>query len=124
MLGGERLGTLVLERADGDHRQARIDLDAGDGIARTGAEERLLKIGMRDAFDSAGEARAELDPGGAHFEIARNRLAAPDAPGDEDQMVRAQFGEHFLRQHAGRNRADMAARFHPLDHERIGAGPQ
>ena len=46
--------------AERDHRQARVDLHAGDRVARAGAEECLFEVRMRDALGRAGEARAEL----------------------------------------------------------------
>ena len=72
----------------------------------------------------AGEARAELDADRAHLEIAGDRLAAADPAGDEHQVLVRQLGQEFLRQHAGRDRADMAAGLHPLDHQRIAARAQ
>ena len=50
--------------------------------------------------------------------------AAADPAGHEDEMVFGEFGQHFLRQDAGGDRADMAARFHAFDHQRIRAGAQ
>src|SRR3546814_1004136 len=83
LLGGEQFAALVPKRADRDDGQARVDLDAGDGIARRRADERLLEILVGDRFGRAHEARAELDAGGAHVEIAGDRLAPADAAGDE-----------------------------------------
>lgn len=62
LLGGKGFGACILQRTHRDDRQARIDLDAGDRVARGGADERLFEIGMRDTFGGADEARAELTP--------------------------------------------------------------
>jgi hypothetical protein len=80
LLGGEFLGALVLERAHRDHRQARIDLDRSDGIARIAAEERLLERGVGNRFAGTGKAGAELHPGRAHFQIGGDRFARPMPP--------------------------------------------
>src|SRR3546814_14869772 len=88
LLGGEQFAALVPKRADRDDGQARVDLDAGDGIARRRADERLLEILVGDRFGRAHEARAELDAGGAHVEIAGDRLAPADAAGDEHRQDR------------------------------------
>src|SRR6476620_1328138 len=75
---GERLSALVLERADRDHRQPRVDLDARHRVASAGAEEGFIEVRVRDALAGAGEARAELNPASVHLEIAGHRLAAAD----------------------------------------------
>ena len=77
---------------------------------------------MRDRFVRADEARAELDAGRAHLQIAGDRLAPADAAGDEHGQHVGDLGQHLLREHAGGDRADMAAGLHPLDHQRIDAG--
>ena len=46
-------------------------------------------------------------------------MAWADPSGDEHQMILGQRGENLLRQHAGRDRADVAARLGPFDHQRI-----
>ena len=75
---------------------------------------------MGDALVRADEAGAELDPDRAHLEVSGDRLAAADPAGDEHRDVVADVGQDFLRQHRGRDRADMAAGLHPLDHQRVG----
>ena len=44
-----------------------------------------------------------------------------DAAGDEDRHVATDVRQDLLRQHRGRDRADMAARLHPLDDQRVDA---
>src|SRR4051794_26779053 len=83
LLRGEVHHLLVLERADWDDRQARVDLDARNGIPRRGAEESFLEVRVGDAFVRADEPRAELNPDRSHFEIGGDRFAAADATGDE-----------------------------------------
>jgi len=124
LLGGELLGALVLERADGNHRQAGVDLHRGDGIPRGGTEERLLEIGMRDRFTGAGKAGAELHAGRAHLQVTCHRFAAADAAGHEHQMIRRKARQDFLREDGRGHGADVAARFHALDHKRVRAGAQ
>ena len=75
---------------------------------------------MRDQFRGADEPRAELHAGGAHLQIAHDRLAAADAAGNENRHV-ADLGQDFLGQHRGGDRADMAAGLHALDDQRVGA---
>ncbi len=115
---GARAG--IGEGAHRDHREARIELRRGHRIARAGADEGLLEARMRDRFMGADKARAELHAGRAHLEISEDRLAAADAAGDENRHVR-QMRQDFLRQNAGRDRADMAARLHALDDDGVGA---
>ena len=91
----------------------------GDRVAGRGADERLLEVGVGDAFVRADEAGAELDPDRAHFEIGGDRLAAADAAGDEHRNVVADVRQDFLRQHRRRDRADVAAGLHALDHQRV-----
>jgi predicted Zn-dependent protease len=86
LLGGELLGALVLERADRDHRQARIDLDRGDRIAGIGAEEGLLEIGVGNGFGRAGKAGAGVILGSQNIasrtltgDIRRNEQSADHA---------------------------------------------
>src|SRR3546814_4797865 len=55
LLGGEQFAALVPKRADRDDGQARVDLDAGDGIARRRADERLLEILVGDRFGRRSE---------------------------------------------------------------------
>src|SRR5690606_28160731 len=124
LLGGEKLRSLVPERADREHREARIDLDAGDGVARIGAAEGLLEFGMGDRFGRAGEARVKPHASRAHLEVAGDRFAATDAAGDEDQVLVAQRGQELLREDAGGNRTDVAACLHALDNQRVGAGAE
>ena len=123
LLGGEQFAAGVLQRAHRDHRQARVDLHARHRVAGAGANERLLEIGMRDRFGRADEARAELHARRTHVEIARDRLAAADAAGDEHRHRFGDLGQHLLREHAGRNGADMATGLHALNHQRIDARP-
>src|SRR3546814_8357884 len=85
-------------------------LDARDRVARRGADKSLLEIGVGDALGGADEAGTELDARRAHLQIARDRFAAADAAGDEDRQVLREFRADFLREHAGRDGADMAAR--------------
>src|SRR3546814_16090572 len=73
LLGGEQFAALVPKRADRDDGQARVDLDAGDGIARRRADERLLELLVGDRFSRAHHTRAALAAGGAHGPIARAR---------------------------------------------------
>ena len=94
-----------------------------EGIASR-AEARMkacLKLRMGDRFGGADEARAELARRPPPSPDSRDRLAAADAAGDEDRHV-ADLGQDLLGQHRCRHRADMAARLHALDHDRIGAG--
>ena len=79
-----------------------------------------LKRGWAINSLGADEARAELAAGGAHAQIGGDRLAVADAAGDEHRHL-AQLRQDLLRQHAGRDRADMAARLHALDDQRVGA---
>ena len=81
----------------------------------------FLKFAWAMHSFGADEARAELDADRAHFEIGGDRLAAADPAGDEHRNVLGDDGQDFLRQHRGRNRADMAAGLHALDHQRVGA---
>ena len=76
-------------------------------------------------MDSVAQAKRvpQLDAAGPHFEIGGNRLAPADTARHKHQIIRRQFWQDFLRQHRGRNRADVAARLHPLDHQRIRARP-
>ena len=90
------------------------------------AEARMkafLKLGWAMHLVRADEARAELDADRAHFEIGRDRLAAADPAGDEDRDVLGDDRQDFLRQHRGRDRADMAAGLHAFDHQGVGARP-
>ena len=111
---------VVRKGAHRDHRKARVELLRRHGVARAGADEGLLEARMRDRFIGADEARAELHAGRAHLEISDDRLAAADPAGDEHRHI-AQMRQDLLRQHAGRDRADMAASFHALDDDGIGA---
>src|SRR5262249_18552483 len=95
-------------------------LDRWDGIASAGADEGLLEAGMGDRFMGAHEARPELSAGSSHLEIGEHRLTAGDTAGDEDRHV-AHMRQNLLGDHAGRDRADMAAGFHGFDDDRIGA---
>ena len=76
---------------------------------------------MGDALGGADEARAELNAGRAHLEIAGDQPAMADPAGDEDRHLRAERRQDLLGEHRGRDRADMAARLHPLDHQRVDA---
>ena len=82
----------------------------------------FLKFGVRDALGRADEAGAELHADRAHFQIAGDQPAMADPAGDEDRHVVAKRRQYLLREHRGRDRPDMAARLHPLDHQRIDAG--
>src|SRR3546814_7792449 len=64
----------------------------------------LFEIGMRDAFGRANEARAELNPRRAHFQIGGDSLAATDAAGDKHRHFVGQRRQDLLRQHARRHR--------------------
>src|SRR3546814_3674895 len=44
-----------------------------------------------------------------------------DAAGDEHRHLGGDLGQDLLREHAGRDRADMAAGLHALDHQRVDA---
>ena len=81
----------------------------------------FLKLGWAMHLVRADEARAELDADRAHFEIGGDRLAAADPAGDEHRNVLGDDGQDLLRQHRGRDRADVAAGLHALDHQRVGA---
>ena len=81
----------------------------------------FLKLGWAMLSLGADEARAQLDPDRAHFEIGGDRLAAADPAGDEHRHVLGDVGQDFLRQHRRRHRADMAARLHALDHQCVDA---
>src|SRR3546814_2744937 len=85
LLGVEGLRPRVSKRPDRDDRQARINLDAGDGVARRSADERLLKIGMRDRLMRADEAGAKLHARRTHFQIGGDCLAPRDSARDEDR---------------------------------------
>src|SRR5205823_10969522 len=119
----EALARLIDESAHRDHRKARIELHREYGIAGAGPEEGLLEARVGDRFGGADEAGAELAARGAHLEIAEDGLAAADPAGDEHRHL-ADLGQDLLGQHAGRDRADMAAGLHPLDDDRVGAGAQ
>jgi hypothetical protein len=96
-------------------------LDAGDGVAGRGADEGLLERRMRDA----SVAQAKRVPSCTPPRPSRDRTRSPRrgrCRPPRTPAPRCQFRQDFLRQHRGRDRADMAARFHALDHQRIGAG--
>jgi hypothetical protein len=69
----------------------------------------------------ADKAGAKLHARRAHFQIGGDCAAAADAACDEHRNLVRDFGQDFLREHAGRHRTDMAACLHPLDHQRIDA---
>jgi hypothetical protein len=92
LLGGEFLGALVLQRAHRDHRQARIDLHAGDRIAGRGAEEGLLEIAGCAMLSVRRQSACRAGRRSAHFEIAGDRLAPADAAGDEHRHIGASSG--------------------------------
>jgi hypothetical protein len=110
----------VGERAHRDHLELRVDLDRGHGIARARPDECLLEDGMGDRLARADEARAHLTAGRTHAQIGRDRLAVADAAGDEDRHL-AQMRQDLLGEHAGRDRPDVTARFHALDHQSVRA---
>ena len=110
LLGGEFLGALVLQRTHRNDRQARIKLHAGHRLAGAGAEEGLLEGGVGNRFAGAGKACTQLNAGRAHLQIGGDHLAPANAAGHEHHRLVAQRGQNFLHQHAGGNRADVAAR--------------
>jgi hypothetical protein len=77
---------------------------------------------MRDAFGRANKARAKLDARRAHFEIDAIASPRPMPPATNTGTSARQFRQDLLRQHGGRDRADMAAGLHPFDDQRIDAG--
>ncbi len=81
----------------------------------------FLKFGMGDALGRADEAGAELHADRAHLQIAGDQPAMADAAGDEDRHLGGERRQYLLGEHRGRDRADMAARLHPLDHQRVDA---
>ena len=117
----EAAHAVIDQRAHRDHGEARIELHRRHGVAGAGADEGLLEQRMGDRFRGADEAGAELAAGSAHLEIAEDGLAAADAAGDEHRHL-ADRRQDLLRQHAGRDRADMAAGLHALDDDGVGAG--
>ena len=121
LLCGEQVSACILQRAYRDNGQARINLDAGNGIARRSAKERLFEVGMRDAFRRAGKARAQLHARRPHFQIRRDHLSPADAASHKHRHLLCHMRQNFLREHAGRHRADMAASLHPLNHQRVNA---
>ena len=70
----------------------------------------------------ADKAGAELDSAGTHFEIGSDHLAGADAAGDEDRQLLGNLRQDFLGQHRGRDRPDMAARFHALNDNGVDTG--
>src|SRR3546814_7692495 len=75
-------------------------------------------MGVGDGLGRTGKASAELHTSRAHFQIARDQFAAPDSAGDKDEVVGGKLRQDLLRQNRRRHRADMATRFHALDHQR------
>ena len=100
--------------------KARVELHRGHGVARAARMKACLKLGC--AIDSSAQTKRvpSWHAGRAHLEVGSDRLAAADPAGDEDRHL-VQVRQDLLRQHAGRDRADMAAGLHALDHQRIGA---
>src|SRR5204862_7915396 len=81
-------------------------------------DEGALELRVGDRFMSTDETGAELHPGGAHFEIGQDGLAAADPAGDEYGHL-GQMRQYLLRQNRGRYRTDMAARLAALDDDGI-----
>ena len=79
----------------------------------------FLKLACAMLYARADEAGAELNADCAHFKISCDRLPAADSAGDEYRDIVADVGKNFLSEHGRRNRADVASRFHSLDHERV-----
>ena len=108
---GELFSTLVLQRPHWNDGQARVNLHTCDRITGIGAQECCLKIGVSDAFMRADEARTQLNPCRAHFQIACNRAATGNAARYKNRQLIAKLGQDFLRQNRCRHRADMPAGF-------------
>ena len=96
--------------------------------AKTAAVIACYADGVRDLSRliddelNAANLRIAQDARAALVELlGGDRLASADAAGHEHRNLLRHFGQDFLRQHAGRDRADMAARFHALDHQRVDA---
>ena len=117
----EAPGAVVGQAAHGCHGQPLVQLDGCHRVACAGLDEGLLEAGMRHRLLRGGEAGAELRPGGAHLQVAEDRLAPPDAAGHEHWHA-AQVRQYLLRQHRQRHGPDVPARLRPLDDQRVGAG--
>src|SRR3954468_21915605 len=76
---------------------------------------------MCDTLVCADETGTELHPNSAHFQVSGNRLTASDTTRDKDRDVLAYVRQDLLRENRRRDRADVTARFHSLDDERIGS---
>ena len=88
------------------------------------AEARMkafLKLGWAMHSWRADEAGAELDADRAHLQIAGDQPAMADPAGDEDRHLGGERRQYLLGEHRGRDRADMAARLHPLDDQGVDA---
>src|SRR5580700_2292404 len=118
--GGKPFGCSIGESANRDHRKARIELDRSDRITRRGPDKGLLKARVSDRFMRANKAGAELDAGGAHFEIGQHRFPAANAARYENWDI-GEMRQNLLSQHAGRDRSDMPARLAAFYDDRIGA---
>src|SRR4051812_6024806 len=116
----EAIGCRIDEGADRNDRETRVELHRSYGIARRSANESAFEQRVSDRFMGADETRAELNPGGAHFEIGEDCLAATDAARDEYGHL-SEVRQHFLGEHRSRNRPDMATRLMTLDDDRVSA---
>src|SRR6201987_83154 len=87
---------------------------------RRGPDEGLLEARVSDRFMCANKAGAELDAGGAHFEIGQHRFPAADPARYENRDL-AEMRQDLLRQYAGRDRSNMSARLAAFYDDRIGA---
>ena len=70
----------------------------------------------------ADEARTQLNPCRAHFQIACNRATTGNSARYKNRQLIAKLGQDFLRQNRCRHRADMPARFTALNDQSINAG--
>src|ERR1700719_4116131 len=120
LYGDKPLGCPIGERANRDHRKARIELDRSDRITRRGPDEGPLEARVSDRFMRANKAGAELDAGGAHLEIGQHCFPAANAARYENWDI-GEMRQDLLSQHAGRDRSDMPARLAAFYDDRIGA---
>ena len=79
----------------------------------------FLKLGWAMHSCRADEAGAELAAHRPHLQIAGHQPAMADPAGDEDRDVGGERRQYLLGEHRGRDRADMAARLHALDHQGV-----
>ena len=73
---------------------------------------------MRNRFMGTDKPGSKLTACRTHPEIGGNCLTSTDTASYKDWNIRY-IRQDFLRQNTGGNRTDMAARFHPLNNQRI-----